>query len=104
MTQHKVGTREEWLAARNELLERENEHAQHSEELARQRQESCPGSRAYSRLAPDRDFVVPSYHQLLDRTPKGRVDRPGPDGPDRSSSMQMRCEASLYMKGANRDE
>jgi predicted dithiol-disulfide oxidoreductase (DUF899 family) len=45
MTQHKVGTREEWLAARNELLERENEHAQHSEELARQRQESCPGSR-----------------------------------------------------------
>ena len=29
---------------------------------------------AYSRLAPDRDFVVPYYHQLLDRTPKGRVD------------------------------
>ena len=28
----------------------------------------------YSRLAPDRDFVVPYYHQLLDRTPKGRVD------------------------------
>jgi predicted dithiol-disulfide oxidoreductase (DUF899 family) len=39
MTRHKVGTREEWLAARNELLERENEHARHSEELARQRQE-----------------------------------------------------------------
>ena len=28
----------------------------------------------YSRQAPDRDFVVPYYHQLLDRTPKGRVD------------------------------
>jgi predicted dithiol-disulfide oxidoreductase (DUF899 family) len=28
----------------------------------------------YSRLAPDRDFVAPYYHQLLDRTPKGRVD------------------------------
>jgi predicted dithiol-disulfide oxidoreductase (DUF899 family) len=28
----------------------------------------------YSRFAPDRDFVVPYYHQLLDRTPKGRVD------------------------------
>jgi predicted dithiol-disulfide oxidoreductase (DUF899 family) len=28
----------------------------------------------YSRMAPDRDFVVPYYHQLLDRTPKGRVD------------------------------
>jgi predicted dithiol-disulfide oxidoreductase (DUF899 family) len=39
MTQHKVGTREEWLTARNELLERENEHAERSEELARQRQE-----------------------------------------------------------------
>jgi predicted dithiol-disulfide oxidoreductase (DUF899 family) len=39
MTQHKVGTREEWLAARNELLERENEHAERSEELARERQE-----------------------------------------------------------------
>ena len=39
MTQHKVGTREEWLAARNELLEQENEHAQRSEELAQQRME-----------------------------------------------------------------
>jgi predicted dithiol-disulfide oxidoreductase (DUF899 family) len=39
MTQHKVGTREEWLEARNELLERENEHAQRSEELAKRRQE-----------------------------------------------------------------
>jgi predicted dithiol-disulfide oxidoreductase (DUF899 family) len=29
----------------------------------------------YSRLAPDRDFVAPYYHQLLDRTPKGRVRR-----------------------------
>jgi predicted dithiol-disulfide oxidoreductase (DUF899 family) len=39
MTEHKVGTREEWLAARNELLERENEHAERSEGLARLRQE-----------------------------------------------------------------
>jgi predicted dithiol-disulfide oxidoreductase (DUF899 family) len=28
----------------------------------------------YSRSAPDHDFVVPYYSQLLDRTPKGRVD------------------------------
>ena len=28
----------------------------------------------YTRSAPDRDFVVPYYHQLLDRTPMGRVD------------------------------
>ncbi len=39
MTEHRVGTREEWLAARNELLERENEHAGRSAELARERQE-----------------------------------------------------------------
>jgi predicted dithiol-disulfide oxidoreductase (DUF899 family) len=39
MTQHKVGTREEWLALRNDLLERENEHAERSEELARERHE-----------------------------------------------------------------
>jgi predicted dithiol-disulfide oxidoreductase (DUF899 family) len=37
MTDHKVGTREEWLEARNALLEKENEHAQRSEELARER-------------------------------------------------------------------
>jgi predicted dithiol-disulfide oxidoreductase (DUF899 family) len=28
----------------------------------------------YTRAAPDRDFVSPYYEQLLDRTPKGRVD------------------------------
>jgi predicted dithiol-disulfide oxidoreductase (DUF899 family) len=28
----------------------------------------------YSRFAPDRDFVVPYYMQLLDRIPRGRVD------------------------------
>jgi predicted dithiol-disulfide oxidoreductase (DUF899 family) len=39
MTEHKVGTREEWEAARKELLERENEHAQRSEELAQQRRD-----------------------------------------------------------------
>jgi predicted dithiol-disulfide oxidoreductase (DUF899 family) len=39
MTQHRVGTREEWLAARVELLEREKELTRLSDELARQRQE-----------------------------------------------------------------
>ncbi|HET8651402.1 MAG TPA: DUF899 domain-containing protein [Gaiellaceae bacterium] len=28
----------------------------------------------YTRMAPDRDLVVPYYHQLLDQTPKGRQD------------------------------
>ena len=39
MTEHKVGTREEWLAARKELQEKEDEHARRSEELAKLRQE-----------------------------------------------------------------
>jgi predicted dithiol-disulfide oxidoreductase (DUF899 family) len=38
MTTHATGTREEWLAARLELLEAEKEHTRRSDELARQRQ------------------------------------------------------------------
>jgi predicted dithiol-disulfide oxidoreductase (DUF899 family) len=36
MPEHKIGTREEWLAAREELLAREKEHTQLDDELARQ--------------------------------------------------------------------
>jgi predicted dithiol-disulfide oxidoreductase (DUF899 family) len=39
MTEHKVGTREEWLAAREELRKAENEHAERGEELVRKRRE-----------------------------------------------------------------
>jgi predicted dithiol-disulfide oxidoreductase (DUF899 family) len=39
MTEHKVGTREEWLAARNTLLEREKELTRRNDELARERRE-----------------------------------------------------------------
>jgi predicted dithiol-disulfide oxidoreductase (DUF899 family) len=39
MTDHKVGSREEWLAARAELLAREKEHTRQGDELARQRRE-----------------------------------------------------------------
>src|SRR2546430_12338585 len=39
MTKHKVGTREEWLAARNALLEREKELTRRSDALARERRE-----------------------------------------------------------------
>jgi predicted dithiol-disulfide oxidoreductase (DUF899 family) len=37
MTDHKTGTRDEWLAARADLLEREKEFARMGDELARQR-------------------------------------------------------------------
>src|ERR1700726_1022195 len=39
MTDHKTGTREEWLAARLELLEAEKALTRRSDELARQRQQ-----------------------------------------------------------------
>ena len=39
MTEHGVGTREEWLAARKELLQQEKELTRRSDELAKQRQE-----------------------------------------------------------------
>jgi predicted dithiol-disulfide oxidoreductase (DUF899 family) len=39
MTNHKVGTHKEWLAARKELLAREKEHTRRGDELARQRRE-----------------------------------------------------------------
>jgi predicted dithiol-disulfide oxidoreductase (DUF899 family) len=39
MTEHKVGTREQWLVARKQLLEREKELTRRSDELARERQE-----------------------------------------------------------------
>ncbi len=39
MTKHKTGTREEWLAARLQLLEAEKELTRRSDELARRRQE-----------------------------------------------------------------
>src|ERR671934_1140438 len=39
MTDHRVGTREEWLAAREKLLLHEKEHTRLGDEIARQRRE-----------------------------------------------------------------
>ena len=39
MTSHRIGTREEWTAAREQLLAREKEHTRLGDELARQRRE-----------------------------------------------------------------
>ena len=39
MTNHRTGTREEWLAGRLELLKAEKELTRRSDALARQRQE-----------------------------------------------------------------
>ena len=39
MTEHTIGTREEWLAAREQLLVREKEHTRLGDEIAQQRRE-----------------------------------------------------------------
>jgi predicted dithiol-disulfide oxidoreductase (DUF899 family) len=39
VTDHRIGTREEWTSAREELLAREKEHTRMGDELARQRRE-----------------------------------------------------------------
>ena len=39
MPEHKTGTREEWLAARLELLQAEKDYTRRGDELAKQRQE-----------------------------------------------------------------
>jgi predicted dithiol-disulfide oxidoreductase (DUF899 family) len=39
MADHRIGTREEWQAAREELLKREKEHTRMGDELARERRE-----------------------------------------------------------------
>ena len=39
MTDQKVGTLEEWQAAREQLLEREKEHTRLGDDIARQRRE-----------------------------------------------------------------
>jgi len=39
MTKHATGTREEWLAARLDLLKAEKEHTHKGDELAQRRQE-----------------------------------------------------------------
>jgi predicted dithiol-disulfide oxidoreductase (DUF899 family) len=54
MIDHKVGTREEWLAAREQLLVREKEHTRLGDELAQQRRE-LPWVRVDSRYRFDTD-------------------------------------------------
>jgi predicted dithiol-disulfide oxidoreductase (DUF899 family) len=39
VTNHRIGTRQEWTAAREELLEREKEHSRVGDELARERRD-----------------------------------------------------------------
>ena len=77
MAQHRTATREEWEAARAELLKREKEHTRLGDELARQRRElpwvrlekqytfdTADGSRTLAQLFDDRSQLV-VYHFMF---------------------------------------
>jgi predicted dithiol-disulfide oxidoreductase (DUF899 family) len=65
MTSHKVGTREEWLAARKELLAHEKEHTRRGDELARERGE-LPWVRVEKEYTFDTDDGNKTLAQLFD--------------------------------------
>src|SRR6266496_3435422 len=65
MTEHEVGTREEWLAARVELLEREKELTRMSDELARERRE-LPWVRVEKEYAFETDEGTKTLAELFD--------------------------------------
>jgi predicted dithiol-disulfide oxidoreductase (DUF899 family) len=65
MTDHKTGTREEWLAARERLLVREKEHTRLGDELARQRRE-LPWVRVEKEYRFDTDDGEKALVELFD--------------------------------------
>jgi predicted dithiol-disulfide oxidoreductase (DUF899 family) len=65
MTNHKVGTHEEWLAARKELLVREKEHTRRADELARERRE-LPSVRVDKEYSFDTDDGRMTLAELFD--------------------------------------
>src|SRR6266480_3122838 len=65
MTGHKIGTQEEWAAARDELLAREKEHTRLGDELARQRRE-LPWVRVEKEHRFDTDDGTRTLAELFD--------------------------------------
>jgi predicted dithiol-disulfide oxidoreductase (DUF899 family) len=65
MTEHTVGTREEWLRARKELLEEEKELTRRNDELARQRRE-LPWVRVEQEYGFETDEGTKSLAELFD--------------------------------------
>ncbi len=69
MTKREVGTREEWLVARVELLEREKELTRRSDELARQRQK-LPWVRVEKEYSFETDAGTMSLAELFAERPQ----------------------------------
>lgn len=65
MTDHETGTREEWAAAREELLAHEKEHTRLSDELTRKRRE-LPWVRIEKEYSFDTDDGIRTLAELFD--------------------------------------
>src|SRR5213080_5190557 len=65
MTEHKTGTREEWLAARMQLREREKELAERNDELTKERRE-LPWVRVDKEYTFDTDEGPKTLAELFD--------------------------------------
>jgi predicted dithiol-disulfide oxidoreductase (DUF899 family) len=65
MTDHKIGSRDEWQAARDELLRREKEHTRIGDELARERRE-LPWVRVEKEYRFDTDEGTRTLAELFD--------------------------------------
>jgi predicted dithiol-disulfide oxidoreductase (DUF899 family) len=65
MMEHTTATREEWLSARNRLLEQEKEHTRRGDELARQRRE-LPWVRVEKEYTFDTDEGKKTLAQLFE--------------------------------------
>ena len=62
---HRIGTREEWLAARAELLDREKEHTRLGDEIAQRRRE-LPWVRLEKDYRLDTDDGEETLSELFD--------------------------------------
>jgi predicted dithiol-disulfide oxidoreductase (DUF899 family) len=65
MTEHRIASREDWQAAREELLRREKEHTRVGDELARQRRE-LPWVRVEKEYRFDTDDGTRTLAELFD--------------------------------------
>src|SRR5262245_16034854 len=65
MTDHTIGTRDEWLAARDRLLVREKEHTRLGDEIARQRR-ALPWARVEKAYRFDTDDGEQALIELFD--------------------------------------
>ncbi|TMF91358.1 MAG: DUF899 domain-containing protein [Chloroflexi bacterium] len=65
MTNHRIGTRQEWLRARDKLLAREKEHTRLGDEIARQRRE-LPWVRVGKEFGPSYQAGDPPNSSIAD--------------------------------------